>query len=438
MRDGILNDLRDRVVGPVLLPGDAGYDAARTPWNLSVDQRVDAVVEAEHAGDVVAVVRFAREHGLAVTAQPSGHGAAPLGDGTILLRTRALDEVSIDPGGAAVRVGAGVPWSRVQEVASPHGLTGLLGSAPHTSVVGYTLGGGLSWFSRRWGRASDHVTAFDVVTADGDTVRVDAETDPDLFWALRGGGGDFAIVTAMEFGLQEAGLVQGGQMMWPGEQAARVLAAFREVTWNAPPQLTVWLRLFRPPVPDGQPMVIVDSTFVGAAEEAGRLLKPLEAAGAPVLDTRRARRPVELGDITGDPVDPAPLRARTEMLTDLDDTTVYALARAAGELPPLIAVQVRHLGGALAASTGAAGPVEDPFLISMMTVPFGPPEPGIARRRALADTLSLSGGPKPFTLLAPEEKAAAAFEPRTLDRLRAIKRERDPGGVVRGNHPVLG
>ncbi|MUN38978.1 FAD-binding oxidoreductase [Actinomadura litoris] len=438
MRDGILDDLRDRVAGPVLLPGDAGYEAARTPWNLSVDQRVDAVVEAAHADDVVAAVRFARERGLGVSAQPSGHGAAPLAGGTILLRTGALDEVSFEPGRAAIRVGAGVPWSRVQEVASPHGLTGLLGSAPHTSVVGYTLGGGLSWFSRRWGRASDHVTAFDVVTADGETARVEAESDPELFWALRGGGGDFAIVTAMEFGLQEAGLVHGGQMMWPGAKAAAVLAAFREVTWNAPPELTVWLRLFRPPVPDGEPMVIVDSAFLGAAHEAERLLKPLAAAGAPVLDTRRGRRPADLGDITGDPVDPSPLRARTEMLTDLDDTTLYALAGAARDLPPLVAVQIRHLDGALTASTGAAGPIGDPFLISMMAVPFGPPEPGLARRRALADALSLSGGPKPFTLLAPEEAAAAAFAPRALDRLRAIKHERDPDRVVRSNHPVLG
>ncbi|MEV4187629.1 FAD-dependent oxidoreductase, partial [Streptosporangium canum] len=184
-----LNDLRSLIRGHVSLVGDDGFDQARRPWNLAVEQPVRAVVEAADADDVAALVRYARDAGLTVSAQPSGHGATGDVDGVILLRTGRLDEVRVDPGARTARVGAGVAWGQVQAVAGPHGLTGLPGSSPVVSVVGYTLGGGLSWFGRRYGWAADSVTAFEVVDADGVRARVTADSDVDLFWALRGGGG---------------------------------------------------------------------------------------------------------------------------------------------------------------------------------------------------------------------------------------------------------
>ena len=209
------SDLRGAVRGRVLLPGEDGFDQAAKAWNLAVEQPVAAVVEAEDADDVAALVGYARRSGLAVTAQPSGHGASGDVEGVILLRTARLDEVEVRPQERLARVGAGVKWGAVQAAAGAHGLTGLAGSSPVVSVVGYTLGGGLSWFSRKYGWASEGVRAFDIVDADGVQARVTAESDAELFWALRGGGGDFALVTAIEFDLYPAPGLYGGRVLWP-------------------------------------------------------------------------------------------------------------------------------------------------------------------------------------------------------------------------------
>ncbi|MEE2037091.1 FAD-binding oxidoreductase [Nocardiopsis sp. CT-R113] len=205
-----LDDLRGMLRGRVLVAGEEGFDGASRAWNLAVDQPVAAVVEAADADDVSALVRHARRSGLTVAVQPTGHGASGAVEGVVLLRTGALDGVEVDPVRRIARVGAGVSWGRVQEAAAAHGLTGLPGSSPVVGVTGYTLGGGLSWFGRRHGWAADSVRAFEVVDAEGERARVDAVSDPDLFWALRGGGGDFAVVTAMEFDLYPAPELYGG------------------------------------------------------------------------------------------------------------------------------------------------------------------------------------------------------------------------------------
>ncbi|NUP04122.1 MAG: FAD-binding oxidoreductase [Nonomuraea sp.] len=425
-----MNELRNITNGPVLLPGDEGFDEARRPWSLAVDQPVRAVVEAADAGDVAAVVGYARRHGLAVTAQPSGHGASGDTEGTILLRTGRLGGVEITDGVA--RVGAGVKWGEVLAAASPLGLTGLAGSAPVVSVTGYTLGGGLSWFSRKHGFAADSVRAFDAVDADGEHVRVTADSDADLFWALRGGGGDFAIVTAVEFGLHPAPFLYGGRVIWPADRAARVMRAFREVTAAAPDELTVWLQLFAPP--GGPGFVMIDCTFLGA--EPGALLRPFEEIGGAISDTRGLLPVAELGTICDEPADPTPGAGHTELLTGLGDEVAGLLL---GEpVEPLIAVQVRHLGGALARPVEGGGAVErltEPYLVHGL----GAASEEVSQRlETFAKSLAPYGsGRRPYTMLHGGEHASAAFSPATLSRLRALKLSRDPGGVIRANFPVL-
>jgi FAD/FMN-containing dehydrogenase len=184
------DDLRRALTGWVLVPGDDGFEQARRPWNLAIDQQVRAVVAAVDADDVAALVRYARRNGLTITAQPSGHGASGDTGDAILLRTGAFDEFRVRPRHRTARVGAGVRWAQVLAATSRYGLTGLAGSSPAITVTGYLLGGGLSWFGRAHGLAANSVRAFDVVDADGTRARVTTDTDPDLFWALRGGGGD--------------------------------------------------------------------------------------------------------------------------------------------------------------------------------------------------------------------------------------------------------
>ena len=185
--------LRSVLEGDVVVPGDPTFDEARQAWNLTVDQRPAAVVLPVTAADVAAVVTFAREHDLRVAPQGTGHGASAMGDlsDTILVRMSSMRGVEIDPEARVARAEAGVIWIEVVEAAAEHGLAALAGSSPDVGVVGYTLGGGLSWLARKHGIGANQVTAIEVVTADGSFVRTDAENEPDLFWALRGGGGSF-------------------------------------------------------------------------------------------------------------------------------------------------------------------------------------------------------------------------------------------------------
>jgi UDP-N-acetylenolpyruvoylglucosamine reductase len=436
----IRNDLRAAVNGRILTPGDEGFDAARRPWNLAVDQRVAAVVDAADAADVAAVIRRARLAGLAVLAQPSGHGASGESDGVILLRTGGLGGVEIRPEERLARVGAGVKWGEVLTAAGRHGLTGLAGSSPVVGVTGYTLGGGLSWFSRAHGFAANSVRAFDVVDADGARHRVTAESDPELFWALRGGSGEFAVVTATEFDLHPAPELYGGRMVWPAAAAAAVLEAYREVTRTAPDELTVWYDLLQFP---GAPAVVaVDATYLGPAGEAGTLLRRFDTIAGRTGDSRGPLPIAELGSVTAEPTDPGPGMSRAELLTELTDDVAEALL--ARPIDPLLSVQLRHLGGALArpsADAGACGGLTEPYLLYTFGIPATPGKAAAVagRQRELAATLTPhTSGRKPYTFLAPGERAAHAFTPAVLGRLRALKRERDPRGTFRTNYPVLG
>ncbi|AKH83321.1 FAD-linked oxidase [Streptomyces sp. CNQ-509] len=432
-------ELRSAVRGRVLLPGDDGFEVATRPWNLAVPQPAAAgVVEAADADDVAALVRFARRAGVAVATQPAGHGASGAVEGAVLLRTGLLDEVRVDPAARIARVGAGVKWGRVQEEASRHGLTGLPGSSPVVSVTGYSLGGGVSWFSRAHGWAADSVTAFEVVDAEGVPARVTAESDPELFWALRGGGGDYALVTATEFRLHPAPALYGGQMLWPGAQAREVLDVFRSVTAAAPDELTVWAGLLN--LPGADPMVAVHTTYLGeGAGDAGpELLRPFDAIAGRIDDNRAVLPVHELGTITAEPTDPSPGLGRAEMLTAVDDTVIDALL--AEPIAPLLGVQLRHVGGALGRpSDSPHGALPEPYLLYLFGVPFSPEAAaGIpVRRSALVKALDpYVAGRKPYTFLGPDESPADVFGPESLARLRAVKRARDPQGVFRSNFPV--
>ncbi|MEU4592560.1 FAD-binding oxidoreductase [Micromonospora aurantiaca (nom. illeg.)] len=434
--DTIMNaphPLRSTVRGRVLLPGDEGFEVAGRAWNLAVAQSPAAVVEAADADDVAALVRYARPAGLSIAVQPNGHGATGRVDGAILLRTGRLDTVEIDPAARRARVGAGVPSGRLQAAAAPYGLTGLPGSSPVVSVTGVALGGGLSWFGRAYGWVSDAVTAFDVVDAEARHRRVTAETDPDLFWALRGGGGDFAIVTALEIALHPAPELYGGRMMWAAAHAPDVLRAFRRITATAPEELTVWMDLLH--LPGADPMVALDVTHLGDGTGARDLLAPLDRLPAPISDSRRIMPVTELGGITAEPTAPSPGISRAELLTRLDDDAAGALL--ADPIAPLLSVQLRHLGGALAQDSDSPhGPLTEPYALYLFGVATDPAAV-TARQRALAAALPVSGR-KPVTFLNPDETVADAFTPAVLTRLRAVKRRHDPDGLVRSNFPVAG
>jgi hypothetical protein len=432
-----LPDLRKVVRGRVLLPGDPGFEQAARPWNLAVTQRVSAVAEVADAADAAALVAFARDAGVAVSVQPSGHGAADDLDGVILVRTGRLTELAIDPGARTARVGAGVGWGRVLSEAGPHGLAGPAGSSPTVNVTGFTLGGGLSWFGRRYGWACDAVTAFDAVDPDGHPRRITAGSDPDLFWAMRGGGGDFALVTAMEFDLFPAPVVFGGRMTWPADRGPEVMAAFRDVTAHAPDELSVWL--LRTRAPGAPASVAIAAAYLGDEAEARALLSPFDGIDGRTTDTRRILPLAELGEITSESTKPGPAISRSEFLTDIDDAAAQVLLQPTA---PLTAVEIRHLGGAWTRPSGsAAGPLSARYCL--VTVGIAPTPESVAavdtRFQQLTAALHpVLAGRKAFTFLGPGDVAEQAFTPASIAQLRDIKRRRDPKAVIRGNFPVLG
>ncbi len=221
-----LHALRGSLTGQLVLPGDPEWDEARRAWNLAVDQRPFAVALVESVEDVVKVVEFARAHGLRIAPQGTGHGASALAvlDDTILVKTTRLRGVEIDAGAHRARIEAGALWEDVVEPAAEQGFMVLHGSSPDVGVVGYTLGGGMGWLARSRGLAANSVTAVELVTAEGRFVRLDSENEPDLFWAVRGGGGSFGVVTALELELYPTPELYAGAMFWPVERAVRGVA----------------------------------------------------------------------------------------------------------------------------------------------------------------------------------------------------------------------
>ena len=235
--DDFAQALRSAGVGQVFLPGEPGYDAARTPWNLAVEQLPAAVVVPTTATEVANAVRVSAAAGLRVVAKSTGHGAGPLAgrtQGTVLLRLSDFTGVSVDAEHGIVRVLGATLWQDVVDAAAAHGLAVLHGSSPDVAAAGYLLGGGLSWYARRHGLACNHLVAAEVVLADGSIVRTDADHHPDLFWAIRGGGGSFGVVVALELKALPMSDVFAGMMLWDGARAVEITQAWAEWTHGLP------------------------------------------------------------------------------------------------------------------------------------------------------------------------------------------------------------
>jgi hypothetical protein len=335
----------------ILSPGDRGWDDARRAWNLGVDQHPAAVAVPRTVHDVVAAVDFAREHGLRVTAQGTGHNAAPLGPlaDTVLIKTHAMRGVGIDPVIRTAWDEAGVLWQEVADAAAEHGLAGLGSYAPDVGVVGYTLGGGLSWMGRCYGLSANNVEAFELVTADGELVRADAASEPDLFWALRGGGGSFGVVTGIELRLFPVPEVYAGLLWWPAEAGRQVLHAWRELTGGElPDEFTTTVRYHNfPPVP-GQSFVVVEVIHLGSPAEADELLTPLRKL-RPLMDTVQMIPASEAGSLHGKPEHRVPGVADGIVLASLPAEAIDEIAWMCSDdaCSPLLGVELRHLGGEL-------------------------------------------------------------------------------------------
>lgn len=286
--------LRQTLRGELCLPGEMGYDEARTIWNAMIDRHPGAVVRCRGAADIVCAVQFAREHGVLVAVRGGGHNIAgnAVCEGGLLIDLSLMRAIRVDPAHRTARVEPGATLGEFDKEAQSFGLATPLGINSTTGVAGLTLGGGFGWLSRKFGLAADNLIAADVVTADGKLVQANAAENADLFWALRGGGGNFGVVSSFEFRLHPVGpRVYSGLIVHPFARAKELLAGYRQFASTAPDELTVWVVLRRaPPLPfipaevHGKEVVVFAICHTGAEADGNRALEPLRALGKPVAD----------------------------------------------------------------------------------------------------------------------------------------------------------
>ncbi|MDQ0787853.1 nuclear transport factor 2 family protein [Streptomyces sp. B3I8] len=445
--------LAAQITGPVFGPEDEGFAAECAPFNLAVTHRPRVVVGARDSADVQAAVRFAARRGLPVAVMATGHQAILAADDAVLITTHRMAQVSIDPTSRTARVAAGARWQHVIDAATPHGLAPLNGSSPLVGVVGYTLGGGLSpTMGRAHGWAADHVTSLEVVTADGALRFVDATSEPDLFWALRGGKSNFGVVTAMEFALFPVEQLWAGGLFFDGADAAAVLHAYARVTAGAPDELSSSIALLRLPALPGVPPFLADRfavhvrvSYLGPEADAARLVAPLRAAAPVLVDTLGPMPYASFAQIHNDPADPAPFMERTAMLGSLTGDAVDEILAAAGPTAdcPVHFVELRHLGGALGrAADNAVGHRDARF--ALWVVGVGAPD-AFTAMNAYADELlqrmrPWSTGGRYLNFMAAQDTGvldvSAAYDAPDYRRLRGIKRRFDPDNLFRLNHNI--
>jgi hypothetical protein len=441
------------IAGRVATPTDSDWDQARLAWNLAADQRPAAVVFAESADDVAATVRFAAGNDLKVAAQGTGHGAAPLAPlgGTILLKTERMRGVEVDPEAQTARVEAGVLVLELSEAAGAHGLSSMPGSAPDVGVVGYTLGGGLSWLGRRHGFACNRVRAIELIGTDGEARQVDAGNDADLFWALRGGGGGYAVVTALHLDLLPIAEIYAGALVFPAAVGADSVRTYRDWAAGVPNAVSSVVRFITPPpIPDvpepirGVPLLTIDAACIGTPAEGEATIAPLREIGETIMDTFAWMPAAGLCRIHMDPENPVPGIGEGQTIGELSDEAIDAFVGVAGPESgsPLLLSELRHRGGALGRpdeNGGALSHLDAGFVMYSVGLPMTPElgeaiPPYLSRIDETMRPWAADGGYYNFTEGPCDVGAILPAD--VCDRLGEVKRKWDPDGRIVANHAV--
>jgi FAD binding domain len=437
--------------GRIATSSDSDWDEARQAWNLAADQQPAAVAMVESADDVSKVIRFARENDLKVTGQGTGHGAVSLGplEDTILIKTERMRSVVIESDKA--RAEAGALAEDVADTAIAKGMCSMPGTSPNVGVTGYTLGGGLSWLGRKYGWACNRVSAIEVVTADGEARTVDAASDPDLFWALRGGGGGYAIVTALHLELLPIAEAYAGSVLLPAELTVAGLRAYREWAAGAPEEVSSMIRMMNlPPIPDvpevirGKRFLQIAACCIGSQEEGERVVAPLREIGEPLMDTFDQVPAPGLTRVAMDPEPPVPGLGHHAVISELPDEAIDAFYEAGGPESdsPLLLAELRQIGGALgrpAENGGALNKLDGEFVMLGIGMLMDPAmkDPIDAQLDKLTDAMkpwAAEGGY--FNYAERPCDVDAILPPEVCDRLGHVKRSWDPDNLIRANHSL--
>src|ERR671918_274347 len=443
--------------GNFLAPGSAEYEAARRIWNGAIDRRPAFVAQCTSVDDVRAAVRFARIHDLEVAIRGGGHSIPGLSvcDGGLMIDLQPMKGIEVDAGARRATAQPGLLWSEFDAATQAEGLATPGGEVSHTGIAGLTLGGGIGWLRRRFGLTCDNLLRAEVVTADGDVVFASEDENPELFWALRGGGGNFGVVTRFEYRLHPVGpMLAAGSVMYPMERAPDVAEFFLDQCDSAPDELSLMMALVvAPPAPfvpealQGEPVVVVGAAWIGDLEEGARRMAPLKEFGPPVVDFLGQMPYVALQSMIDDAT-PHGLGAyiKSEMLGPLDLSAVERMFEAhERRTSPMSQILLHHLGGAISRvpRTATAFPFRDAsFMLTVAGLWEPPGEDAGPHRdwcRSSWESLqpwSVGGGYVNHLSAEGEDRIQAAYGEEVLRRLEKIKSQFDPNNFFHLNQNI--
>ena len=449
-----IDELKEAAVAPVWRPGERGYADAVSTWNLGVELKPAAVLVAHTAVDVATGVRWAARRGVPVGAHATGHGAVANAEDALLINTSGLDTVEIDAQAGEATVGAGARLARLTAAAAAHGLATLQGSSGSVSVAGFVSGGGLAVLSRTYGLAADHILSIDVVTADGRLRTVDARHDPDLFWALRGGKGNFGVITRLRLSLIPFTTFYGGGLFFDGAHASAVLHGYRRWITSHTDRTSSSVALLRLPPDPGLPealrgrfVVHVRMAHISDHAEGAQLAAEIRSTAPVLLDLIGEMTPAAMDAVHQDPPGPMPTYEQGCLLEELTPDTIDAILAHTAAVPdsPLVLTEIRHLGGAIARRPYLAGaaPGRAAAFGLFTLAPDLPPlaNAGPAAVAALLTAVrpwrSAAALPNFLGRCSDPEHVAASWPPEARDRLLAIKQRWDPGNLFRLGHAIV-
>ena len=451
-----LDALRAQLRGALCTAGDSEYDAARTIWNAMIDRRPAAIVRAAGAADVVAAVRFAKNEGLTLAIKGGGHNIAgnAVCDGGLMLDLSLMKSVRIDPVARTARVEPGAKLGDLDREAQAFGFATPLGINSTTGVAGLTLGGGFGWLSRKYGLTIDNLISADVVTAKGELVHASEKENPDLFWAIRGGGGNFGVVTSFEYKLHAVGpQVLAGLIVHKFSRAREVFEAYRKITATAPEELTCWVVLRRaPPLPflpaeiHGREVFVLAMCWCGDLESGKKAIEPFRAIGDPIADVV-GPSPYAGWQTAFDPLLAPGARNywKSHDFTELSDGAIQLMIEAAGKLPTGdCEIFVGHLGGAInrVPATATAYPHRNVSYVMNVHTRWNDASQDkvcVAWGRDVFDRMAPHATGGVYVNFMPEDEAqrvrAGAYGP-NFERLSKLKKTFDPENLFRMNQNI--